>query len=170
MDIKTQRWDTLWSVRVSQRYHARRMAFFDRWHKITGIVGVLGGSAVFVSMANYAPAWLASVGAGLIVILSSIDVVVGTAEMARRHNDLRRRFCLLEAAIEAVPEPTAKVISRWKDERLSIESDEPPVFVALAIQCDNEMRRATDHISEKPLHPIPWHKATTAHWLRWENA
>lgn len=166
MDANLDRHNLLWNVRKSQRYHARRMAFFDRWHKVTGFVGVLGASAVFVAMAEHVPVWLATTGAGLVVVMSSIDLVVGFSVMARCHNDLRRRFCLLEAAIAAKPEAKASELARWTEERLNIEADEPPVYVALDLQCDNELRRATGRDPE----PLGRFMGLTAHWLRWENA
>lgn len=170
MSTNNDRWKLLWGVRRSQRYHARRMGFFDRWHKLTAVAGVLGGSAVFVAMAHHVPGWLAGLGAGLVVLLSSIDLVVGTSEMARRHNDLRRRFCLLEAAIEAKPEPRPADIARWKEERLAIEADEPPVYVALDLLCENELRRATYPPEKADLINVPWYKARAAHWVRWEGS
>lgn len=164
------RWNLLWATRRSQRYHARRMGFFDRWNKVTSLAGVLGGSAVFVAMANHVPAWLAGFGAGLIVLLSSVDLVVGTSEMARRHNDLRRRYCLLEAAIQARPDPKPGDLGRWTEERLNIEADEPPVFGALDLMVENELIRATFEPEKQKLIDVPWYKAITSHWLRWENA
>lgn len=170
MDARTERWNLLWAAQRSQRYHARRMAFFDRWHKMTAIVGIMGGSAVFASHGGALAAWLPPLAAALVVLMSTIDLVVGTAVMARCHNDLRRRFCLLESAIQSKPEATAADLRRWKEERLSIEGDEPPKYAALDILCENELLRATSHTKAQPPYALPWYKGVSAQWLRWADA
>ncbi len=91
--------------------------------------------------------------------------------MARRHNDLRRRFCELEAEI-AKKEPlqvTPTDIASWKSQRATIESDEPPTYVALNILCDNELRRSYSHLQDQP-HKLSLLQRLTAHVLIWENA
>lgn len=168
--IKTERWDVLWAVQRSQRYHSRRSAFYARWNKLTAFAGVVGGSAVFASVGQALPAWVATAGAGAVVILSGADLVAGTSEMARKHNDFRRRFCELEADILGKEIATLEDISEWKARRLAIESDEPPTYVALDILCENELMRTYSHLKEQAPHRLPWYKRATAHFLIWENA
>lgn len=168
--LKAPRWALLWAVQKSQRYHGRRSVFFDRLNKTTSLVGLLGGTAVVASLGETAPAWVALAGALAVAVLSGLDLVVGTSEMARRHNDLRRRFCELEAEMQAKPHVDEMLLSAWKSKRLAIESDEPPSYVALDILCDNELRRAYGHLASEPPHPLPWLQRATAQFLRWENA
>jgi len=161
----------LWSIQRSQRYHARRSSFFSRWNKSTAFAGIVGGSAVFASLGEALPAQVATVAAALVVMISGADLVIGAADMARKHNDLRRRFCELEADIVGVETPEPTDLSRWKSLRVSIESDEPPTHVALNILCENELIRARYETSKASnfMHPIsPW-KRLTAHFFIWED-
>lgn len=166
---RTERWQTLWSVQRSQRYHSRRASFYGRWNKATAFTGVVGGSAVFASIGNQMPL-VATFGAAAVVLISGADLVAGTSEMARKHNDLRRRFCELEAEIVAKTEASAKEVASWKSKRLAIESDEPPTYVALDLLCDNELARAYGHLADRPQHQVPWFKRLTAQLLIWENS
>lgn len=163
-------WDLLWAVQRSQRYHSRRRAFFERWNKATAFVGVVGGSAVFAALGHYAPPALATVGAAMVVVMSGIDLVAGTANMARRHDDLRRRFCELEADMTRDLQPSAATVAQWRAQRLAIESDEPATYVALDVLCENELARAYRHLQDQPRYPLPWYQRLTAQLLRWENA
>lgn len=168
-ELKTRRWELLWAVQRSHRYHGRRNAFFDRWHKTTLLAGVLGGSAAMASLGKGAPAWLLLAGGGIVAVLSALDLVVGTAEMARKHNDLRRRFCELERVIQKTPACTEERVAEWTSERLSIESDEPPVYVALDILVENELARTFNHLEGCPPHQLGFIKRHTAHIFRWED-
>jgi hypothetical protein len=169
-DIDKKRWNLLWGVQRSQRYHARRSGFFDRWNKVTALVGILAGSAVMATLGEYVPHWVALAGALAIVIMSGVDLVAGAAEMARRHDSLRRRYCELEALIAATLHPDAAQLSAWQADRLRIESDEPPTYVALDILCDNELARAYQHLQDRPMHRLPLIVRLTAQFMRWENA
>ncbi|QEE24498.1 hypothetical protein CS053_08285 [Rhodanobacter glycinis] len=168
--IDVARWDLLWGVQRSQRYHARRSAFFDRWNKATALVGILAGSAVMATLGAYLPHWIAIAGALAIIIMSGVDLVAGAAEMARRHDSLRRRYCELEALIAANPHPRDVQLAEWQAGRLRIESDEPPTYVALDILCDNELARAYRHLHDRPPHRLPLVVRLTAQLVRWENA
>lgn len=168
--LKQPRWELLWAVQKSQRYHARRSAFFDRWHKTTLLVGMLGGSAVVASLGDLVPSWIALAGASLVAVLSGLDLVVGTGEMARKHNDLRRRFCELEREMQLLPLADEAKLAAWRGERLTIESDEPPAYVALDVLVENELARAYAHLKDQPPHSLTWLQRNTAHFLRWENA
>lgn len=168
--LKRPRWDLLWAVQRSQRYHSRRCAFFDRWHKVTLLAGVLGGSAVVASLGELVPAEVALIGASLVALLSGLDLVVGTGEMARKHNDLRRRFCELERLMQLEPQAGEQRLADWRAERLAIESDEPPAYVALDLLVENELIRSWAHLQDQQPYPLTRWQRLTAHFLRWENA
>lgn len=159
----------IWAAERSQRYHSRRAAFFNRWNKATALVGVLGGSAVFASLGHLSPAIMGQIAAAIVVCMSGVDLVAGASEMARKHDDLRRRFCELEADIRRKVEPTVDDAARWFGCRLAIEADEPATYVALDLLCENQLRRAYGHHGEhgpRPVHPL---KSATAQLFRWEN-
>lgn len=166
MDISTECWNLRWGVERSARYHARRQSFFDRWHKVTAAAGVIFGSAAAVNLLGHGPQGLSIAAALAVTALSAIDLVVGTAPMARLHHDLKRRFLTLEGDLSCTAAPAEQDVFRWKRERLAIEADEPPVYVALDLLCENEMSRAKG----TPLRAkLSWWVIATSHLLRHEN-
>jgi|GEM_PF-2065012 len=163
-------WDVLWGVRRSQRYHARRRAFYTRWHQWTAFAGIMGGSAVIASLGDIVPQWVALCAALMVAALCAVDLIAKTADMAHVHNDLRCQFVELERRIGSRPDATENELAQWQAARLAIEAQEPPVHVALDILCENELIRATGgHLAQAPLHRIHWFPRLTAHWLMWEN-
>lgn len=102
--------------------------------------------------------------------MSGIDLVVGTGQMARQHNDLRRRFCELEADLVRDLSPTEATVAGWQARRLTIESDEPPTYVALDLLCENELARAYEHLKARPRASVPWYKVITAQFILWPNS
>ena len=166
MEPSTQRWNTLWSVQRSIRYHARREAFFERWHRLTSGLSLLFATAAVADLLRGAGHWGAVAAALVIAVLSAADLVVGTAQMARTHADLRRRFIDLECSIQLLPLPDHATADGWAAERLRIERDEPPIYVALDLLCENEQATAT---SIERRYSLTWWQRCTAHWLHWDN-
>ncbi|KXB18747.1 hypothetical protein ADT28_12630, partial [Xylella fastidiosa] len=160
-ELHTKRWELLWGVQKSQRYHSSRMAFFDRCNTLSSFIGLLGASAVIASFGKCAAEWMAVAGAVTVTIATSINLVTGTAQMARIHSDLRRRFSQLESDIVKHPDTTQEQISAWTAQRLGIESDEPPIFVALDILCENQVTRSYADLKDHPSRKLPWFKRVT---------
>ncbi|MFC4727123.1 hypothetical protein [Coralloluteibacterium thermophilus] len=156
-------WDLIWYARLSQRYHGRREAFFERWRKATAMIGILGGSAAFAAVADDFPMWLSTTGAVAVVLASTIDLVVGTGVLAHRHAALRRRCYELEQAIVRSPEPSDADLREWEAAKIGIESDEPPFYAALALLCENELHLAMNLPVRNKL--TTW-QARTAQWFR----
>jgi hypothetical protein len=162
-------WPVLWAAQISSRYHARREAFFERWSRVTAATGVIFGStavaSAFGDLKSLAP--FIAFGGALVAAASAVDLVVGTATMARRHDDLRKRFLQLEAKIRATREPSENDIVAWESERLIIEMDEPPRYVGLCLLCENELGRANKDIGERTT--VRWWVRWTAQWLQWPD-
>lgn len=166
MDLITVRWNLLWAVQKSARYHARRQGFFDRWRMVTTGSSVLFGSVAAANVVSQGGAAFTLAAALVITVLSTVDLVAGTTTTARLHSDLRRRFLEIEGQIRCAPNPSQPDVDRWTLERLRIEAEEPPVYVGLDLLCENEMARAHGHPPRVTLKPWP---RLTAHWFRWEG-
>ncbi|EQD61058.1 hypothetical protein B1B_07752, partial [mine drainage metagenome] len=114
---------------------------------------------------------LAFIFALIVAVASTIDLVVGTATMSRTHAELRRRFLMLQVQLERSPEsPGISEIQEWKGDRLIIEADEPPIYVALDLLCENEVATARkDELdkagSDVKRADVKWWQALTAQWL-----
>ena len=170
MEPRTERWNLLWSVQRSARYHARRQAFFDTWRRVTAALGVIFGSAAAVDLLHASTSQGHSVGiaaAFVVAVASALDLVVGTSDMAWQHRELRKRFLELECQIRRCPDkPRPEELARWREFRIGIEADEPPTYVAVDLLCENELARANGAGDRAKLNP--WERAT-AHWLKWHD-
>lgn len=157
----------LFGVRRSARYHLRRRRFFELWHATTNFVGILSGSAAVVAAVkefSVVAAWL-----GVIVAFASaFDLVIGTAEMARKHSDLAARFILLEKEIVLAGDPTEANLRTHTAQRLKIEADEPPILRTLDRLCHNELCRAMGEPSEN-FKRIPWYQKRLAQFISFES-
>jgi hypothetical protein len=166
MDISNERWNLLWSVQRSVRYHARRQGFYDHWRKVTAFISVLAASAGATDLLNSWSRPFAIACMFLVATAAAFDLVVGTSEMARKHDQLRRRFLVLEAAIKPELVTSELELDQWCKERLAIELDEPPTFVVLDLLCENELSVSK---GDGPRFRIPWLRRVTAKWLRHED-
>lgn len=162
----------LFGVRRSVRYHMRREAFFEAWHRIiTSACSVIFGSAVIGSLLTDIDNQLALYAAGVVTILAALDLVIGTAQMARLHNDLRRRFLDLEKRLCGAGELDAPQLDALTRERLDIEADEPPVLRALDTICHNDLLRASGYPRESGTYvPLNWYQRCTAQLINWPIA
>ena len=138
------------AVEKSMRYHQRRRGFYDSRHKVIMFFVVLSGSAAFSGLSEYFAAIAAA--------LAAVDLVWGPSHLARDHEMLFRRFSALAIEIRTST-PSAEAHNRWIKERVTIETDELPVYRALEADCDNEVRRAWGRDREL-VHIGSWYRLT----------
>lgn len=163
------RWNLLCQVQVSQLYHARRCAFYERLAKASDFMSIIGASTALTAIGSYFPKWIGVVGAFLALIASSLVLVIGAASMAHRHDSLRRRFCELEAKIQEEVDANLAKVGRWKRDRVAIEVDEPPTYWALSVLCERELAK-TLGTDDPKKYALRWYKAITANFFLWRNA
>ena len=163
-DLTKQFHALLFGVRRSIRYHNRRTRFFDRLHTVSTFISALAGTATVASALGQAGReWIIS-AALLVTVFSVLDLVVGSARLARLHSDLARRFFELEKAINVVPIPTEEDLIRLTNERLDIEKDEPPPLKNLDSICHNELLRAMGYDPSEEVQ-IEWYQRLFANFL-----
>ena len=148
--LKDERHRLLFNVRRSVRYHSRRRQFFDRYRLFTSAMSAIFGSAAIATVMSAAGKQYTIAAAAAVTGLSIIDLVVGSARMARLHEDLYRRFIQLEKEIVSIAEEgfSEEDLRRFTASRLSIEADEPPVKRVLDSLCYNELVRAMGYSQE----------------------
>jgi hypothetical protein len=141
--------DLLFGVRRSVRYHTRRRRFFDRLRKsITFLTVIAGMSTLAMLLSELNPAW-ALLTAALVTFFGIIDLILNTAEGARLHADLSRRFIELEMDIVLAGENLAdQQLREFASRRLRIELEEPPMMRVLDCVCHNEIVQAMGHGKE----------------------
>ena len=146
-------------IEKSMRYHQRRRGHYERLHKFIMFLTVICGSAAFAQVlgrSEYFGAATAFFAAG--------DLVWGPSHLARDHEILFRRFSDLAIAIRTTVSPTQESYVQWLKKRISIETDEPPIYWALEADCDNEVRRAKG--KDMDLIQIKWWARLTMYCFR----
>lgn len=141
-ELMDEQYQRLFNVRRSIRYHSRRRMFFDRWHTITSATGVIFGSATFFALLSQADLIYAQCAALVVTIMATLDLVVGTSQSARLHEDLGRKFIALERQIVMTRPVTQDALDSFSAAQLEIEAKEPPILRVLNCLCFNEQARA----------------------------
>lgn len=155
----------LFDVRRSARYHNRRRAFFDRLNLTSNAVSTIFGSAAVATALTQAPNSSGLVTASIAAVVSAVsavNLVVGSARMARTHQDLAKRFIDLEAAMVKAPDETKEQLRQFTVERLRVEQEEPPVMRNLDTLCHNELLTAMGH-PEEEHYVLTWWQGFLAH-------
>ncbi|AXF07303.1 hypothetical protein CUJ91_04735 [Paraburkholderia graminis] len=143
----------LFGIRRSIRYHQRRRGFFDRCDQLGNVVSLIFGSAAIYGVLDKDYHALALVSSGLVTVLSAVNLVFGSAQRARAHHDLARKFTELES--QMLGQPTEEALKSSAEKRLVIEADEPPVLRVLDCLCHNEQMRSEGY-SAKDMAKIRW--------------
>ncbi|ONR83108.1 hypothetical protein A8E19_35045 [Burkholderia cenocepacia] len=138
----------LFDIRRSIRYHNRRRAFFDRLDQMTNMLSVIFGSTAVYGVLEQQYKAVALVAAGLVTVLSAINLVVGSSQRARAHADFARQFIGLEKRM-ALSVPDESVLLAVRSERLTIEAEEPPALHVLNVMCHNEQMRAMGYADDQ---------------------
>lgn len=151
----------LFEIRRSVRYHTARRRFFERMHHLTTASALIFGSvAAFTVLSEVGPYYTLA-AAGVVTLLSAIDLVAGSPVKARQHHDLARRFIELERIITTADVPSSGKIDQWRAERLTIEAEEPPTKKVLDAIAHNELLRAMGYDESHQLN-ITWYQRLCA--------
>lgn len=127
-------------------------------------MSALFGSAAVATIVTSAGQSYTIAAALAVTVFSVLDLVIGSARMARLHEDLSRRFTALEKSLISIPE-SAFTEARYIEITggcLEIEEDEPPVLRVLDCICYNELVRATSNDSQQFI-KITWYQRLFAH-------
>ncbi|MBN6064207.1 hypothetical protein [Aggregatibacter actinomycetemcomitans] len=96
------------------------------------------------------------ISGAIVTIFSSLSLVIGFSNKARDHFDFVKQYSLLERmSIKEVL--SEKLLKQITDEKLSIESTEPPVLRVLNEMCWNEEAKAQGIKPEK-WRKIKWYQ------------
>ena len=159
-------WDSLlFGIRRSVRYHERRRSFYETWSMVTSAASLLFGSAAIYNVLKDHETWVIFF-ALLVAVLSTIDLVVGTARMSHLHGDIRRLFIDLEKEMTLRSPPSGNDYVEMCSRRLEIEKGEPPIKRIVDVICHNELVYALGY-DESEYQPIPKYKQLTAHFVNW---
>lgn len=149
-----------YGAELSALYHRKRERFYDLLDKLTKALAIAFSSAAVAAIMN--PLWVQVFGS-FVAISTTIGLVFGFAEKARRHSDLAAQFVRLEAEIAARGERDFEEddLSRWEGRLREIEAAEPPTLGALVRLCQNQIARA--HGDYEAVCPLSWWERLTVH-------
>ena len=158
----------LFGVRRSVRYHLRRRRFYERFRDAALLVAAASGSAAVAAFGSELTARLAdSVEVAVpaaVAVMALAYLVVRSLRKARLHTDLGRRFIALERRLVAAgSSPSEAALVEATQERLTIESDEPPVLRVLDTLCHNELLRAMGYPRSEFV-PVTAPQRLVANW------
>lgn len=145
------------SVHVSMRYHARRRAWFDRFHRgMTLVITVCASSgvaAIFGGLLSEAEALATAVAAA-----GALELAFSFPERARIEDALYRRFTALAVEMAAAKTTGAEEIHRWDAQRLLIRADADDRLEVLRRICHNLEAEARGLESEAFYRVWPWQR------------
>jgi|TARA_R100000501_G_scaffold13195_1_gene24196 hypothetical protein len=158
--------DLLFNIRTGVRYHLRRQQFFDRWHRLTGVLSlVLSSAAVWAMLKEFR---MAEYSAATVALLQAIDLVFETRKHADLHNSLRQRYVVLEPEVAGVDEVSYEEYKKLKSDIARIEIDEPPLKSILLAISQNEAAEVSSFSEEdypSSYTRVGWFKALFANIL-----
>ncbi|WP_286694053.1 hypothetical protein [Spongiibacter sp. UBA1325] len=140
---------SLFNIRVGIRYHMRRQAFYSLWHRLTGVMSLVFGSAAFAAlMGQYAQfsIWLSAA----IVLVQALDLIFETAKSSILHESLRQKYISLEAKILHKQGLTEDEFSAIQQDIKHLEIEEPPIKHWLLKECVNAALRVSGYDQADP--------------------
>lgn len=149
----------LFGVRRSVRYHSRRQAFYERVDRWTNFLLLLLGSGAASLALRDLQAWILAAGFG-VTIISSLKLVYAFGTKAGQHAQFVKDFLQLEKRL--VADDSDKMVAAVKQDRLQLESAEPPVMRVLDALCHNELLVAIGHSDKGERVPLKWYQRLTA--------
>jgi len=155
-------WDILWNTQLGIRYHMHLQNFYTRLGKFITAFTLLMSSAAFAviyqSNAELSK-WLMCIAA----MLQVAELVIDTKSKATLHASLRQRYLQLELALSGKAYILEEDEQAFKQQRIAIEVDEPPVIRALTDKCHNELSAV--YGMNEDLHKMRWHQSMKAWWF-----
>lgn len=146
--------DLLFQVRISRRYHNKRRGFLEAVNRSASALAIIVGSAaataIFAGVFSPILVMLAFISA----VLSSLDLAFGVGAKAALHSELWRRFTNLEQQMLG---GNYNAIIAFRQERLSIESDEPAELRVLTNLCYNE-QCVSEGMEQRDQVHIKWYQ------------
>ena len=153
----------LFGVRRSVRYHSRRQGFYRNCHTLVMVSALLSGSATAVAFGTAVSEglslWVKLTPAMIITVLSAFDLVLRFSDKSYLHADLCSKFIELERQLEAGRSSLShELVEKVTDQRLTIETNEPPVLKVLDTLCHNELMRAMGYEKERLIKVGFWQR------------
>lgn len=139
MEPSTLQHDLHYNVLLGIRYHMYRQAFFERWHRLTGVLSLSFSSAAIATIVADISNPLGTTLAAIVAIAQAFDMMFETNKRAIIHADLKRRYTILEPKLIPAVELSTDDCIAMKQEVAAIEIEEPPIKKTLMNYTQNEV-------------------------------
>lgn len=158
-----KRHEILERIEISVRYHQKRERFFELSDKWVKAIAIIGGSVAFANLEPNDGTRKAL--AALIALSSTLALVFGFADRAKRHAELTRKFRELDARIVQKGEISYMEadLGAWEAEERMLEANEPPALNALVKICQNEIAITAGQPNK--MVRIPYHQKLFSHLI-----
>ncbi|MEX2519062.1 MAG: hypothetical protein WD969_07015 [Paracoccaceae bacterium] len=162
--LKDERFELLFDLRRSARYHSARRGFFTRWSKLGSFISVLAGGSTIASILAEADPWISISAAAVISIAQAAELVFDLSGKAMRHEGFYRDFVALEQRVELQGDDIDRAqLRELISDRLRLESGEPPILRWLDVLCYNELAGSMGFSGS--LKRVSWLQRQLAHLL-----
>jgi hypothetical protein len=160
-------------VHVAMRYHVRRRAWYDRFHRASVLVLALAGSSCAVAILGglLPAAEVLSLG---VAVAGAVELAFDFTGRARAEDAIYRRFNALACDIAGTLDRTEAKLNEWNARRLLIKADTDDRLEVLRRMCHDLEAEARGYgpaacyrlwgiqrlfaqvASLPPLHPLGW--------------
>jgi hypothetical protein len=133
-------YDVSFGINKSRRYHAKLRDFYQGAYNWTVGTNAVAGSAAFVAVLG-SQSIVAGILSGIFAVASVLEAIFRYEGKARHHQELCRRFTMLAAEMERLPE-TPENLAKMRAARLKTEAEETSVKRCVELMASNEEARS----------------------------
>ena len=160
------KYDLSFRIRKSVAYHDYRRGYYASLDGGVKILGLVIASAVFTENFGHHEV-LATVLAGIFVVLSTASIVRRFGSMAHLHEALYKDFIGLQRELVVMENPTKVNLGALESKVLDVESREPPIYPALNRFCHNQICKVDGE--DDYVQPLKWYQSTFKNFSPFHN-
>ena len=155
------RHEIIQKCRISALYHRKRERFFALCDKLSVSLSLIAGASATTDLLGTADA--KAIAGAVVVLVTMPSIVFSWTDKARSHAVLASKFIALEADIEGSGVLDEQALSKFKEQALKLDMEEPPQLSALTRICQNELSFASGNTSN--MTEISFLKRKFAHFF-----
>lgn len=163
--------DLLTDCERSMRYHQARARFFNALHLfIQFLIFAVSSVGVFQLLSAYLSEYWSIVLFAIIPTLALFSFVYNPVEKYYLHKLLHRDFTYLYGNIMSTPDAGKNTIANWTKEIMTLYENEPPVYRALLVHCENQVSIQLDKVKDGYYVDLSWHHKWFRNFCHFQSA
>jgi hypothetical protein len=157
-----------YQLNLGVHYHMRRQQFFEKWHRLTGVVSLVFSTSAIAVITNNTFGGI--VCSAIVAIFQCFDLIVDTRGKAELHNSLRRKYIQASTELIDLKSNYNDASNNDIDKSIKIiEMSEPPIKKILLELAHNDACRSLGYDKEN-LHSVNWFVAKTCNIIDWSSS